>query len=76
MAEGWIKLHRKFLEWEWFELSGMVKIFVYFLLKANHKSNNWKGIKLERGQFITGRKKISTELGMSEQQVRTCIERL
>ena len=76
MNEGWIKLHRKFLEWEWFELSEMVKLFVYFLLKANHKSNNWKGIKVERGQLITGRKKLSKELRMSEQKVRTCIERL
>ncbi|GAG68425.1 unnamed protein product [marine sediment metagenome] len=76
MNEGWIKLHRKFLEWEWFDLPEMVKLFVYFLLKANHKGKNWKGIKVERGQLITGRKKLSVELRMSEQQIRTCMERL
>ena len=76
MNEGWIKLHRRFLEWEWFDNSDMIKLFVYFLLKANHKGKNWKGIKVERGQLITGRKKLAFELKMSEQKIRTCIERL
>ena len=76
MNEGWIKLHRRFLEWEWFDSSDMIKIFVYFLLKANHKGKNWKGIKVERGQLITGRKKLAFKLKMSEQKIRTCMERL
>ena len=76
MNEGWIKLHRRFLKWEWFELSEMIKLFIYFLLKANFEDKNWKGIEVKRGQFITGRKQLSAELQMSEQKIRTCIERL
>jgi len=76
MTEGWIKLHRRFLKWEWFELSEMIKLFIYFLLKANFENKNWKGIEVKRGQFITGRKQLSKDLQMSEQMIRTCIGRL
>ncbi len=76
MNEGWVRLYRKFLDWEWFELSDMVKIFTYFLLKANYEDKKWKGIDVKRGQLITGRKQLSIDLKMSERKVRTCIERL
>jgi DNA-binding Lrp family transcriptional regulator len=54
----------------------MVHIWVYFLLKANVKDGFWHGVDLKRGQLVTGRKALSTELNLSEQQVRTCLEKL
>jgi biotin operon repressor len=54
----------------------MVHLFIYFLLKANHEPKKWKGIELNRGQFITGREKIRVETGISESTIRTCIDRL
>lgn len=73
---GWIKLHRQFLEWEWFEDANTMKVFLYILLKANHKDGNWKGVELKRGQMIFGRKKASEKCRISEQSVRTSITRL
>lgn len=73
---GWIKLHRKFLTWEWIEDSNMVSLFIYLLLRANHESNNWKGVGVERGQVIFGRKQASKTLGISEKSIRTCMIRL
>jgi len=73
---GWIKVHRKLWEWEWYKDSQMVHLFIHCLLKANHEPNYWKGIKVETGQFVTGRKVLSFETGISEQSLRTCLKRL
>lgn len=72
----WIKLHRSLTEWEWFNKSEMVHIFIYLLLKASYEDKLWQGKKIKRGQVITTRKAMSIDLGLSEQTIRTCLERL
>lgn len=74
--EGWIKLHRKLMEWEWFDNSEMVHLLIYFLLKANHKANMWRGVEVLPGQFITTLPDIKKDTGISVQSVRTCLDRL
>ena len=73
---GWIKLHRKFLTWEWYQNSHMVHLFIHLLLNANHEPCRWQGIEVQRGQLVTGRKKLSDQTGISEQSVRTCLNYL
>jgi hypothetical protein len=73
---GWIKIYRKLIEWEWFNDSKMVHLFIYLLISANHKDGTFKGQKVKRGQVITGRIKISAVTGISEQSIRTCLQRL
>ena len=73
---GWVKLHSKFLKWEWASDPNMVALFIYLLLKANFKETEWKGVKLERGQLIFGREKASKDTGISVRTIRTCLERL
>lgn len=74
--EGWIKIHRKLITWEWYTDSKMVHLFLHLLLSANHKPNQWQGINVERGQLITGRIKLSVATGISEQSIRTCLLKL
>lgn len=76
MDNGWIKIHRKLLEWEWYTYSEMVHLFIHLIVSANHKDKRWQGVDVKRGQIITSRKKLSVETGISEQTVRTCLERL
>jgi len=73
---GWIKLHRKFVDWEWFYKSEMVHIFLFLLLSANHKGAKWQGIEIKRGQLITGLKKLNKKTGISLQKIRTCLKKL
>lgn len=73
---GWIKLHRKFCKWEWYQKSEMVHLFLHLLLNANYEDGSWEGITIKRGQLVIGRKKISADTGISEQSVRTCMDRL
>lgn len=76
MNEGWIKILRKFLDWEWFQKPEMVQLFIYLLLKANYEPKKWQGITIEAGQFVTSRDKISSETKLTDRQIRTCLDRL
>jgi hypothetical protein len=73
---GWIKMHRKFLDWEWFNKSESVHLFLYMLLKANHKDGQWQGIDIKRGQFISSLGNISNATGISIQTIRTILKKL
>lgn len=73
---GYIKLHRKFLNWEWFSDANTRDVFLYCLLKANWKDKQWHGITIRRGSFVTSRSKIMTDLRLTERQVRVALEHL
>lgn len=73
---GWIKIHRKFLDWEWFNKSEAVHLFMFMLLKANHKDGKWQGIEVKRGQFISSLGNISSATGISNQTIRTILKKL
>lgn len=74
--EGWVTLHRKFLQWEWFDIPEMVKLFIYLLLMAQHSERKHRGITLQRGELVTSIPAIMKDCKLSEQQARTCIKRL
>lgn len=73
---GWIKIHRKFEKWEWRDKPEMVSLFLHMLTQANYEPSKWHGITILRGQCIYGRLKWAETLGISEQRLRTCLERL
>ena len=73
---GWIKLHYKFLKWEWSNDPNMVALFLHLLLKANYQGRNWRGQDIKRGELITGLHSLSAETGISLQSLRTCLKRL
>ena len=74
--EGYIKLHRQFLEWEWYADAIVSRVFLHCLLRANHEARKWQGQKIERGSFITSYQKLSTETGLSIQNIRTALKKL
>ena len=76
MAEGWIKLHRKILDWEWWDDPVMVKVWLQLLFDANYEPKQWKGRKIERGQLVLGRKAYAKKCCISEQQLRTALTKL
>ena len=62
--EGWVKLHRRFLRWEWYGEPNMVALFIHLLIKASNRDTRWKGQELKRGQVIFDLKKWSVETGI------------
>lgn len=73
---GWIRLHRKFLEWEWYGDHVVKAVFIHLLLSANHHPIKWQGQAINRGEVLTGRKKLASVLGFSEMQIRSAIKKL
>ena len=76
MNQGWIKLHRALMDWEWYDDIITRGIFIHCLLRANHTDTNWRGIELKRGQFVTSLKHLAEENGISLQTLRTHLKRL
>jgi len=76
MTQGWICVHRQLLEWEWFSDHNTFRLFVYFMLKANHQEKRWKGILIKRGQHLTSLDAICAGSGLTKSQVRTSIKKL
>lgn len=75
-GNGWIKLHRKIENWEWFQDGNTFLLFIHLVLKANHTDQQWQGTMVKRGQAITGRTQLAKITGLSEQQVRTSLNKL
>lgn len=72
----YLKLYYKLLEWEWYTDANVMRLFIHCLLKANIKKKKWLGITIERGSFITSYSHLAKELGLSQQQIRTAIQKL
>jgi hypothetical protein len=78
--EGYIKLHRKILDNGIFRKPNVSHLFNYCLLRANWSDKtivwNSQPLVVERGSFITGRKQIAQDTGLSEQNVRSALKTL
>ena len=73
---GWIKLHRKFIEWEWYSDLPTKTLFIHLLLIANHTPKKWQGQTVEKGELITSISLLSEQTGLTIKQVRTALEKL
>lgn len=76
MENGWIKVHRKMTEWEWYKDPNTSRLFFHLLLTANHRPQKWRGIDVPAGATITSIRKLSAETNISERGVRTAIKHL
>jgi len=78
--EGWIKLHRQLLTNGWLKNHKLLAFWIYCLLKATHEPVKviwgFQEVHLDPGQFIFGRHKAAKETGLSEREIRTCLDSL
>lgn len=76
MIDGFILLHRKLIEWEWYTNLNVKTLFIHCLLKANFKEKQWQGKTIKRGTFISSYGKLAVETGLSVKQVRGAFDKL
>lgn len=71
--EGWIRIHRKLIESTWFNKSEYVHLWLYLLLKANHKDKEImignEKVLVKRGQLLTSRHKLSEVVHVQENKI-------
>ena len=73
---GHIKLEKKILGWEWYKDHAVKSVFLHLLLTANYKDSKYDGKIIKRGQVVTGRCSLSEQLNLTEQNVRTALNKL
>lgn len=73
MSDGYIKLHRKIKEWQWYNDLNTRVLFLHILLSAEWKTIKKGKIELKAGQLDTSLPKLSEETGLSVQQIRTAL---
>jgi len=74
--EGFIKLYRSMLGWEWYQDQNTKSVFIHLLLNANWEDSRYRGHKVPKGSLVCGRKKLAKDLGLSEQEIRTSLNHL
>ena len=77
MLNGFIKLHRKLLDWEYYKDINTKTLYIHLLLKtafADYKTKD--GYIIHAGTQFTSVKKLSNETGLTVQEVRTSLKKL
>lgn len=70
---GFIKIHRDILGWEWYGDINTKVLFIHLILTANYKEMKWRGHLIERGERAVSFSTLAKETGLSIQSVRTAI---
>lgn len=73
---GYIKIHRKLVQWGWYQDTAVKSVFLHLLIIAAFKTGYFMGQEIKAGQAVIGYSKLATELGLSTQQVRTALKKL
>ena len=73
---GFIKVHRKLVQWGWYKDSVVKDLFLHLLLTASFRDTEWMGRTIRKGQLVTSNKNLAEELGFSVQQIRTALNKL
>ena len=76
MEDTFVKIYRKLLRWRWADNPNMLALWVRILLEASYAEKDWHNITVKKGQLVTSVAKLSAESGLSNKQVRTCLEHL
>ena len=74
--QGWIKLHRTMMNWEWYTDIPVKTLYIHLLLSANHSEQKWRGITIECGELVTSYAHLAEETGLTFGQVRKAIAKL
>ena len=74
--QGFIKLSRNFIDWEWFTNAKTTQLYVFLLLAANPNPKRWRGNVLQKGQLVTTIETIELFTGLSTKEVRTALSHL
>ena len=74
--QGFIKVYRSMLQWEWWDDLNTWRLFMTILIMANWKDKKWHGKTIPRGSLWTSLKSLSKQSGLSVRQVRVSLDKL
>ncbi len=76
LENGFIKLWRSLLKWEWYDDINTRIVFIHLLLTVSIEDSTWHGIEVKRGCRIASYAKLALETKLTIQQVKTSLAHL
>ena len=76
LENGFVKLHRSILKWEWYDDVNTKVVFLHLLLTVSIEDGKWHGITVKRGSRVSSYAKLAAETGLSVKQIRTAVDHL
>jgi len=73
---GYVMLHRKIFDWEWWDDINTFRLFVTILLMVNWTPKKWRGRVIPRGSCWTSIPALALKSGLTYQQTRTSFDKL
>ena len=73
---SWIKLPRMFMNWQWYQNTYMVHLYLYLLLNANIENKLYFGISIQRGECLVSLSTLSRDTGISRDSVKRYLKKL
>ena len=75
-VNGFVAMPRSITSWRWYHNSNTFRVFFHLIISANYTDHDFEGITVHRGQVVTSRKSLATELKLSEREIRTALTHL
>lgn len=75
-SKGFVKIHREFTDWRWYQDGPCVRTLLHLIVTANHKEVRFQNIVIKPGQRIFTRASLSSETGLSDKQIRRALSLL
>lgn len=76
LDNGYIKLWRSMLTWEWYDDPPTKTVYLHLILTASISPSIWHGVEIPRGSLISSYRKIAEQTGLTIRQARTAINHL
>lgn len=76
LKNGYIKLYRSLLNWEWYDDINTKTVFLHLLLTVSIADDQWHGITIPRGSRVSSYAVLASETKLSVDKVRTAIKHL
>lgn len=76
LENGYVKLYRSMLKWEWYDDVNTKVVFLHLLLTVSIEDSRWHGITVKRGSRVSSYPVLAKETGLSVKQLRTAIAHL
>lgn len=76
LDNGYIKLWRSMLTWEWYDDPPTKVVYLHLMLTASINTSVWHSIEIPRGSLVSSYSQIAKNTGLSIQQARTAIKHL
>lgn len=73
---GYIRVHRSIVSWEWWEDINTFRVFMWLLLSANWQDARFMGHEVPKGTLITSLQHLANETNLSVRNVRTALKHL